>query len=274
MSARSLFFVWASSIAMTAVFILACYYLGATRVLNFSMGDCKGGRHISASNVVVGTSLTGHAFPPIIDGPNKLLPERTIRWNLPNANGKEVRQLAIHALDSGAELIFFEAGPLVWEFEYTNSNFFSEFSRRNRVGLRILLGQREYCYRLLDEKPPKLMNAIYDPRRITESSVNYGTTNWEEDNELKNLVERVKQQGSKIILLSYPRAASSVIGSYDRHNLDQIHDAERELANYLGLKLFAPDQFWPDDYFADRSHLNTRGRERYMTEFSAWWAAQ
>ena len=115
--------------------------------------------------------------------------------------------------------------------------------------------------------------------KIPPRGLEFESTYFVKPTPLRNLgrwdafLKDAKERGTSVNLLVYPRsqAASDFLADADE---DAVRQAIILFAERHGLALFYPAVAWPNEFFADRGHVNRLGRDRYLRELAAWLEAQ
>lgn len=221
--------------------------------------------------VVIGSSLTQAAFPPVT-APG-LLPGRTaVRISRPVLTQNELMLIAEYALDAEPAHIFIEAERLTRTTVADRGNIrtsIEELAQPVRRNLRAIL-KGEYprtwtihgeSYFLDGKIPPG--GLAFEETYVVRPTALLDAGRWQA------ILERAEATGTSVTLLVYPRSqtASDFLSDSDE---DAVRQATIRFAQSHGLALFYPAVAWPNEYFADRAHLNRLGRERYLRELADW----
>lgn len=236
-------------------------------------------RFDGAAVAVIGSSLGVHAMPArfqLNDG------RRVRRIGLSVPSEDELLTLFDAAIDERPRDVLLEAAPFLADFAFEQPKGCKVPARAFRQTLwagqlavvdrlRRLFGQRTSLDGMREplrldraqEIDPAVMATFY-PLTIHAPCL---------EERLERAVARAKAQGIRVTLVAYPRSpfGKARLGTEQERELTE---ATRQLANRLGLDLFAPTQGWSDAEFVDHAHLNARGRTRFMANLDAWLAGR
>lgn len=223
--------------------------------------------------------MTGRAFPPILSNEDNSSLKGVTRWYVPGIRFGETLYLSKRALEQKIDRVLIEAGPLlrVMNVVDTKGPLLQTLLRTTgeaRFGLKLFLKLKSDFRGLQQGVPPELMRLTFHPTEDFKEYVNYVFLDWKISTEIEVLIDQARSKSIAIVLLSYPRAESSMQTSYRRSDLEVLREETRQLSEHYGLAYFSPDLLWDDAFFTDRSHFNARGRERYLQELENWWAAR
>ena len=275
MTNRFLVFCWSASVGLALCLFATFYVLGSSRYA-YHHFDSEITRNTSRT-VVIGSSITGHAFPPILLNEDNSSLKGVTRWTVPGISFGETLYLSERALEQEIDRVLIEAGPLLRVTNVSDPNrYLLQTLLRTtldaRVGLKLLL--KIDFGGLQEEIPPELMRLTFRPTEDFKEDVGYSFLDWKISTEIEVLIDQARSKNIEIVLLSYPRAKSSTQTSYHRSDLEVLREKTRQFAEHYGLAYFSPDLLWDDAFFTDRSHFNARGRERYFQEIENWWSAR
>lgn len=277
MTNRFLVFCWSVSVGLALCLFATFYVLGSSRnaYQNFDFEITRP----TSRTVVIGSSITGRAFPPILSNEDNSSLKGVTRWQVPGISFGETLYLSKRALEQKIDRVLIEAGPLLRVMNVGDTNrpllqTLLRTTREARFGLKLFLKLKIDSRVLQQEHPPELMRLTFRPTEDFKEYVNYVFLDWKISTEIKVLIDQARSKNIAIVLLSYPRAESSMQTSYHRSDLEVLREETRQFAEHYGLAYFSPDLLWDDAFFADRSHFNARGRERYLQELENWWAAR
>jgi hypothetical protein len=277
MANRFLAFCWSASVGLALCLFATFYVLGSSRYA-YHHFDSEITR-ITSRTVVIGSSITGRAFPPILSNEDNSLLKGVTRWTVPGISFRETLYLSERALEKKIDRVLIEAGPLlrVMNVGDPNRSLLQTLLRTTldaRVGLKLFFKLKIDFGGLQKEFPPELMRLTFRPTEDFKEDVDYSFLDWKISTEINVLIDQARSKNIAIVLLSYPRAESSMQTSYHRSDLEVLREETRQFAEHYGLAYFSPDLLWDDAFFTDRSHFNARGRERYLQELENWWAAR
>ena len=275
MANRFLAFCWSASVGLALCLFTTFYVLGSSRY-QYQHFDSEITR-LTSRTVVIGSSITGHAFPPILLNEDNSSLKGVTRWTVPGISFGETLYLSERALEQEIDRVLIEAGPLLRVTNVSDPNrYLLQTLLRTtldaRVGLKLLL--KIDFGGLQEEIPPELMRLTFRPTEDFKEDVGYSFLDWKISTEIEVLIDQARSKNIEIVLLSYPRAKSSTQTSYHRSDLEVLREKTRQFAEHYGLAYFSPDLLWDDAFFTDRSHFNARGRERYFQEIENWWSAR
>ena len=301
MTGRQLAGVWAAAFALVLTIVIALLPLDENDHAHPHQAIRKVLEATPAwDTIVIGSSLTRAAFPPVT-GPASL-PDRTaVRISRSSLKQNELLLIAEYALAAGADEIFIEAERLArttsvepgairtWIGGLAFSPFWAALflglgagailqvigglaqpGRRNLKG--ILKGESHGTWKIDGE-------SRYLDGKIPPRGLEFESTYFVKPTPLRNLgrwdafLKDAKERGTSVNLLVYPRsqAASDFLADADE---DAVRQAIILFAERHGLALFYPAVAWPNEFFADRGHVNQLGRDRYLRELAAWLEAQ
>lgn len=225
--------------------------------------------------IVIGSSLTQAAFPPVTDPAS--LPDRTaVRISRPGLTQNELLLIAEYALAAGADEIFIEAERLTRTTRVERGairTWIDGLAQPVRQNLQaILKGESPSTWKVhgesyfLDGKiPPR--GLAFEPAYFVKPTPLRNLGRWDA------FLKDAKERGTSVSLLVYPRsqAASDFLADADE---DAVRQAIILFAERHGLALFYPAVAWPNEFFADRGHVNQLGRDRYLRELAEWLKAK
>ena len=276
MTGRQLSGVWAAAFALVLTIVIALLPLDENDHAHPHQAIRKVLEATPAwDTIVIGSSLTRAAFPPVT-GPASL-PDRTaVRISRSSLKQNELLLIAEYALDAGADEIFIEAERLARTTSVepgairTWIGGLAQPVRRNLKA--ILKGESHGTWKIDGE-------SRYLDGKIPPRGLEFESTYFVKPTPLRNLgrwdafLKDAKERGTSVNLLVYPRsqAASDFLADADE---DAVRQAIILFAERHGLALFYPAVAWPNEFFADRGHVNRLGRDRYLRELAAWLEAQ
>lgn len=267
MNGRRLAVIWGSAIAL--VLALALSLAGALGIREPALAEQLGGLvDAGPRNVFIGSSLTEAAIPPrsAAEAPLGFSHQRfSIR-----AIDEHHLLLMAEVAAAHADTIFIEAAPLLLEFDRpvawpASALFdFSDRLRREvntavRSSRRNLQHDGQYLEQEYDAEADLAEDRADEPRLRTPTKMDQ----W------RDLAGMMAQKKGRLILLDFPRSETAA-SRLDETTRDGLPLAVRALARELDVALFQPAPFWSDAHFADRAHMNARGRERYLRELRTW----
>lgn len=195
------------------------------------------------------------------------------------------------AIANKAETVFLEVNPFVFDFrlpaEYyghtpaaTWTRMLDRVSQKLRTGLADRLGLRKgalfpnemsLAEQLLLKKPTRFKRRFDG---VIDRPEQYYPVNVRSPRQLSALRRTVAQairRGATVVLVVPPRSqtAMDLMGEDNAHALAQQIDS---LAEELDLPVFSPGPNWSDEFFRDRAHLNTYGRDRFISALRDWWS--
>ncbi len=268
MTGRRLAMIWGVAVALALVLALAL--VGALGIRAPALTDQLARLADSGPrNIFIGSSLMEAAIPPR-SGTEAPLGFPHQRFSIRGIDEHRLLMMA-EAAASRADTIFIEAGSLLLEFgppsaAWPASAIF-DFSDRVRDEVnsvwrtRRLDLQREgqYLEQAYDIEADLAAGPADEPRLRTPAAMD----RW------RDLALIMAEKGGRLILLDFPRSETAA-SRLDDEMRDGLPLLVRGLARELDVALFQPAPFWSDDHFADRAHMNARGRERYLRELRAW----
>ena len=276
MTGRQLAGVWAAAFALVLTIVIALLPLDENDHAHPHQAIRKVLEATPAwDTIVIGSSLTRAAFPPVT-GPASL-PDRTaVRISRSSLKQNELLLIAEYALAAGADEIFIEAERLARTTSVepgairTWIGGLAQPVRRNLKA--ILKGESHGTWKIDGE-------SRYLDGKIPPRGLEFESTYFVKPTPLRNLgrwdafLKDAKERGTSVNLLVYPRsqAASDFLADADE---DAVRQAIILFAERHGLALFYPAVAWPNEFFADRGHVNRLGRDRYLRELAAWLEAQ
>ena len=276
MTGRQLAGVWAAAFALVLTIVIALLPLDENDHAHPHQAIRKVLEATPAwDTIVIGSSLTRAAFPPVT-GPASL-PDRTaVRISRSSLKQNELLLIAEYALAAGADEIFIEAERLARTTSVepgairTWIGGLAQPVRRNLKA--ILKGESHGTWKIDGE-------SRYLDGKIPPRGLEFESTYFVKPTPLRNLgrwdafLKDAKERGTSVTLLVYPRsqAASDFLADADE---DAVRQAIILFAERHGLALFYPAVAWPNEFFADRGHVNRLGRDRYLRELAAWLEAQ
>ena len=276
MTGRQLAGVWAAAFALVLTIVIALLPLDENDHAHPHQAIRKVLEATPAwDTIVIGSSLTQAAFPPVT-GPASL-PDRTaVRISRSGLKQNELLLIAEYALAAGADEIFIEAERLARTTSVepgairTWIGGLAQPVRRNLKA--ILKGESHGTWKIDGE-------SRYLDGKIPPRGLEFESTYFVKPTPLRNLgrwdafLKDAKERGTSVNLLVYPRsqAASDFLADADE---DAVRQAIILFAERHGLALFYPAVAWPNEFFADRGHVNRLGRDRYLRELAAWLEAQ
>jgi hypothetical protein len=270
MNGHRLAMVWAlaAALALVPALILA----GVLGSRASALADQLAGLADSGPlSIFIGSSLTEAAIPPL-SGTESPLGFPHQRFSIRAVD--EYRLLAMaEAAAAHADTVFIETAPLLLEFGPPRAwpaaaiLDFSDRVRREvdsarRTSRRNLQHDGQYLAQQYDSAADPVAERTDEPRLRTPA----------ERDRWRALAARMTKNGGRLILLDFPRSATAA-SRLDETMRDTAPLFVQELARELGAALFQPAPFWSDDHFADRAHMNARGRECYLRELRDWLAA-
>lgn len=237
-----------------------------------------------AEIAVIGSSLLAYAVPETGSGESALFAggqtHKRIAISL-ISEGRAIR-LGENALAGGARDLLIEVDPFIKGFRdrspATECDGWSEqgraiawrSKRRSGDAFRRFIGRQSngnglgepsdiQDSQMIDEER---LAAIY-PLRLHQPRCRQ---------RLEALIQRASAQGAKLTLVLPPRsqAARQLIGPAQSDELRQLAE---QLADQLGVSLFAPKGPWPNEQFTDHAHLNVKGRAHFLRALKQWRAS-
>lgn len=276
MTGRQCAGVWAASFALVLIVVIALLPLDEDDHAHPHLAIRKLLEATPTWNtIVIGSSLTQAAFPPVTD--QGLLPDRiAVRISRPVLTQNELMLIGDYALDAKATHILIEAERLTRTTVLDRGvvrDLIEELAKPVRRNLQaILKGEYPRIWTIhgesyfLDGKMPS-WGLAFNETYVVKPTALLNPGRWEA------FLKDAKERGTSISLLVYPRsqAASDFLTDADE---GAVQKATIQFAERYGLALFYPAVAWPNEFFADRAHLNRFGRDRYLRELAAWLEAQ
>jgi hypothetical protein len=195
---------------------------------------------------------------------------------------RETLALIGQALDARVRLIFVEANPLLFDFAFAARQRPCDgwkaaaraFVIDQRDRLRAAYHQSSLPAVQTADPDPELMDARHRiDMAVVETSYPLLLRAPCEPARLKALADRARALGACIVLFLPPRSpfATARIG---RSTDAALRTDAQQLAERLGVELFAPADAWSDDEFVDAAHVNATGREHFLAALRHWWATR
>lgn len=286
MTTWSYFWTWLIAISITMIFILVVVIKEAKSEnveSQYARLDCEelGGYKISKI-VVIGSSLSGYAFPLVMPEGGVLADERSHTiWAVPNISAQEALILAGCALDRGAETIFLEVNSLIFSknastngkiFQYNSylaliQKLTNDFYRRVKKQVRgtvVPIHQNKLWWieNLIQN------NNEWDGTRPAKFSLPERLLDIHALNEVKN----IDVQDSQLIYLFEPPRNQQQVSDIEAHLEVNIQSQFKRIQLDTNVEKLRYWPSWPDRYFSDYgSHLNASGRERFQRELRVAW---
>ena len=264
-SGRMMVLIWALAIGLVA----------GISMLTWSVGHRQMQTRLSGyDTLLIGTSLMRYAVPNAQDSAAAQIfgKGRYLRLGVSSANEAAMLDLARASIATKPKLLFIEINPLITRFAFDAAgcgpeyqlSAVAEFVRRTaRTSLR-----GKNLLEPASQDPQLTTTAQPDPEVMARNyplifpPLCYGAQ-WQA------LAQATGD--TRIILVAMPRSAHAreVIGASDMARFDR---AAADLAAQLHLLLFVPDvaNTWPDSYFTDLAHMNSRGSAAFLTALAAW----
>lgn len=252
-----------SSGTMTAVWFCAIAIAASAMVGLLTMAPESEWLRSRPYAVFIGTSLTLNALPSEQFASNFFLTvtehDRFVRMASNAISDTEIVQRVEHAVLAGVKRIFVEIDPLLRTYRSVYKlpagiRAIQEFSERLRFTLREQL-------RLHGDDPG---GAAFDGF-VGGQPVDFLIHAPRHPAGIAKVLELAKNRELDIVWVAMPRSQSAA---------DQLGPAFesafasrlQEFALAMGANVWRPTIAWPDELFKDRAHLNSAGRERFMTE--------
>lgn len=89
---------------------------------------------------------------------------------------------------------------------------------------------------------------------------------------LNELLVRSRSEGVEVLFFRPPVSEANA-KILTPHGLQDVLDHTASFIESTGFMLWQPQGPWPNSAFFDRTHLNERGRERFLREFRDWYIA-
>ncbi|MCR9136718.1 MAG: hypothetical protein NXI27_12020 [Alphaproteobacteria bacterium] len=276
MSATQAASVWLMSFLMAAGIALALSWHAP--VLEERMFE-----DVDTPVIVIGSSLTLHAVSPFATGqqPSLLGDGRAhTRLAVMSLTERESLGLLRQALASDVETVLVEANPFIIDVHHVHQA--KQHSFLEAIGLAVLAFSQsvwagamemareptDWNWRIAVE-PGNLDDDFTLVPHILEAVFPLTLHPPSHPREMRAIAKEARRRGIEIILVAPPRpeATLDILGP---ETAGELAMRLTGLAAELDLPLFHTALFWPDDFFVDQGHLNSRGRHRFMSELAAW----
>ena len=235
--------------------------------------------------VVIGSSLMAYAVPVSGHGATSLLGDQRSHRRV--AERRMTETSLLNALDLAiaqhSSLVLLEANPLLVDFgdqsrrrscdgiQHMIRNTIAAERRRVPEAFRTLF-QLPLVYSFSSDPPNLASKHVISPTIIREL---YPLTIRAPCDEprLEAAVARAKAQGTQVVLVLPPRSpdADRLLGPKVTSELGR---RVQELADRLGIDVFAAEGQWPNEEFVDTAHLNIIGRGHFRRALRQWWASR
>lgn len=273
MNARQYVLAWLIALALAAAVSVGLVVL-ADRSSRAKQGDI----------IVLGSSLMAYAVPFSGGGADSLLGDGRSHVRIATAGMTEPALLARveQAIARQPAILFIEANPLLVDFaNQTNQRPCDGWSHPARTSVAAQQRRVLDAARQLRGRPP---SGVYqgDPDDIAAAHAidrdevrrRYPLTIRAmcDEARLAALVTEARQKGTRIVLVLPPRSpdADALLGAAVTSDL---RTRTEQLAERLGVEVFAPEGPWRNDEFTDLAHVNVRGRAHFLKDLRAWWAS-
>ena len=276
MTVRQLAGVWTAAFAMVLTIIIALLPLDENDHAHPHQAIRKVLEATPAWNtIVIGSSLTQAAFPPVT-GPASLPDRIAVRISRPGLTQNELLLIAEYALDAGAAEIFIEAERLTRTTRVDRGairTWIDRLAQPVRRNLQAIpKGESSGAWKIHGES--HFLDGQIPARGLAfESAYFVKPTPLRNSGRWGAFLKNAEERGTSVTLLAYPRsqAASDFLADADE---DAVRQAIILFAERHGLALFFPAAAWPNEFFADRGHVNQLGRDRYLRELAQWLEAE
>lgn len=214
--------------------------------------------------LVIGTSLVLHAFPPEYAA-KALFPEASDAdligreaWG--GLSETETVRLLQHAIDAGVKKVFVEIDPLL---HIPSRPMIPEFSDRLRAAALQPLQFADH-----DTFDPNFYTRVYDGN-TRELGIYYSAATHAPGNpaSIDQALATARKRGLDVVWIAMPRsrAANNYFGSAFDTRL-------QDFSEVFHATIWRPAEFWPNEFFVDHSHLNAKGRARFLSELRLYLA--
>ena len=224
---------------------------------------------------VIGSSLMHHAVPG--EGEDLGPGQRHLRYGISMISEAQALDLVDMALDARVRTVLIEANPLVRDFANTRAprecdpGLAGLHARASTARLELVESARRLAGRTdvaaSIGEPDRLDQPLFiNPAEIARTyPLHFRAMSCPD--RLAAQVRRGAAQGTRIMLVLPPRSPASarLLG---RAADGQVRSGAQALADRLGIELVTSELGWSEDFFIDQSHLNRRGRSRFMAELA------
>lgn len=269
MSAARLILAWTAAVFAVCLLCASVLYVGSQTPLVVPPTELD-----DIETVVIGSSLTQAAIPAFESGNGGLLDNRRPYELLVVVAMREDQALAIldRVVELGVSTVIVEANDFVYDRvdKAWSDRVTKALGQMFRRGLALLKGSHKADLAFREGEFPKIgetMNAgrthCKPKSRIVVKDGNAG---------LAEMIDRARDKAIEVILFLPP--SSECYDNGAKGAVRAINVQAGLLADDLGAPIWRPDGPWANDLFRDPGHLNIRGRERFLHEFSTWLRAR
>jgi hypothetical protein len=263
--------IWFSAICLVMVIASILW-----KAAEYSRTDWTYRQTIPAADIAfIGTSLIRDAVPEkgppvgiLADGRDHVRV-----WGLALDEATETRLLNA-VIDAGIGTIFLEAYPYIREFASSpqkaiETSLVERYEAKLVWGARRLRsGARTIMNRLLSrtEEDEAIRQARTFDGDLSSSKRDYPLRliSPSDAAALRAAIQRAQARGLQVIVVGLPRSQNLVdyLGTDEMQRLNSHVEA---FAATLAVLLWSPANAWPNDRFVDQSHLNSSGRQHFVS---------
>lgn len=229
----------------------------------------------SPALVFVGTSLMSAAVPydrPAQDFASSFTPSaRTVRIIRHGHDGPAMIRILNRCVEARPSMIIAQIEPFLMDLESAGfrarwMSDLKKFAKRTREELRS--GRdKAVVAQPINPNDGEIESSRAQQRFAAQPGLRgLKTIDLEEldgASELRELIRSARPKQVRLIFATMPRSASAAVVAGEE--FEQSYSANlQKFETRFGVEVWRPAVSWPDEFFFDRSHVNVRGRKRFL----------